>query len=106
MGMKAKTVYEFVRGRDPKEALGLGSCQEKQFEAMNSFFIFLFNADYDFIQKAWEGHWLVDHLESKLKSKLDKDSYMSPSVLAKFVSELDEENKRILYTYILNRHKQ
>jgi len=99
------SLNEFHKSENPLSALGLGSCLPKQFEAMNSLFLFLYNFDYDFISKVWGGTFLEDHLKSKLEGK-NRTYQESVRALASFIGDLDTENRNLLFAYIIERHKK
>jgi hypothetical protein len=101
---KYPTLNEFERGLEPRDALGIGS-KYKKIDAMNCLLRFLFNADYNFIKQIWGGTFLENHLYDKLRNYMKDDSYLSPNALSNFISNLGEENKDLLYTYILENHK-
>lgn len=100
-----ENLFEYTRNNDPLDTLNIGSGLPKQFAAMHSFFLFLHNFDYDFISDVWGGTFLENHLKDKWKGKATyyKDSR---SALLSFIADLDDDNRKLLYTYILKRHEK
>jgi hypothetical protein len=81
---------------------------ENEYEIINAFTHWLYNADPNFIAKAWHGNdIMIDHFEAKLRGliRLQKEHYMSTDVLVKFHQELTKTHKIILYEYIMLNHK-
>jgi hypothetical protein len=65
----------------------------------------LFNADSDFIEKVWKDNpMLVSHLRDKLHGMCKDFGFMATNILARFDRELSENNREILYKYILENH--
>ena len=110
--MRAKTINEvnkFERGQEPKRAMKIGMSEKiDMMTGMNSFAHWLYNVDSNFIEKIWGKTIIADHFTSKLKGILSKskDSYMDPTSLMKFFRELDDENRRKLFEYIIKEHKR
>ena len=102
--MRAKRVNEeqnFERGQDPKDALDIGVGEKLRMEGIDAFTHFLYYANAkDMIKKVWND-W--DHIWNKLKAKVG-DGYMDPNALMSFIRDLDVENQRKLYYYILKNH--
>lgn len=74
-------------------------------KVMEAYTHWLFNADLDFIEKAWQDNqWIAEHLKSKLTGIIGNDGFMSTADLAHFDRELDDTNREILYRYILENH--
>lgn len=107
--MKAKTINEtnFERDLDPKRSMKIGIGEKlDMMKGMSAMTHWLYNADSNFIEKVWGGTFLKDHLESKLKGLINKqpERYISANVLMKFIRELDDENTKKLYEYIIENH--
>jgi len=102
--MRAKRVNEeqnFERGQDPKDALDIGVGEKLRMEGIDAFTHFLYYANAkDIIKKVWND-W--DHMWDKLKDKVG-DGYLDPNSLMSFIRDLDVENQRKLYDYILKNH--
>ena len=110
--MRAKTINEvhnFERGEDPKKSMDIGVSQRLDaMKGMSAFTHWLYNVDHRFIDQVWgEGTMLANHLGGKWEGILSrsKENYMNPDSLMKFVRELDDENRKMLYDYILEKHK-
>ena len=103
--MKAQPV-NFERGQDPKDALDLGIGNKLRMEGIDALTHFLYYADHDFIEKAWRGSPLVNHLREKLTNSIygPGGKKMNPNALLSFIRELDTENQEILYKYIAKNH--
>lgn len=92
---------EFEKGKDPKDALGIGVGDKLKMEGIDALthFFYYVNAE-DMIQKVWNG-W--DHIRQKLISKVGK-GHMDPNALMSFIRDLDTGNQEKLYKYILKYH--
>ena len=101
-----KENLDFERGQDPKEALDLGIGDKLRMEGIDALTHFLYYADHDFIEKAWRGSHLVNHLKEKLTSQIYNrgKGKMDPNSIMSFIRELDEDNQEILYKYIAKNH--
>jgi hypothetical protein len=107
--MRAKTVNEeqnFEKGQDPKEAMGLGVGDKLKMEAIGAFTHWLYYIEHDFVKRVWGGTWLENHLTEKWNTVLErsKEGYIDPNTIMKFVRDLDETNRELLYKYILKNH--
>jgi len=108
--MRARTVNEdqnFERGQDPKKSLGIG-IQEKidMAKGMKLLSIWLNNFDPDFIDKVWEGN-MANHFKEKWKLAMSqsKYGYADPTSIMRFLSELSDGNKEMLFNYISEEYK-
>jgi hypothetical protein len=107
--MKAKLVNEvqnFERGKDPKSVLDIGIGNKLRIEGIDALTHFLYYAAYNFVEKAWKGNYLVDHLKEKLTRNVNGPGggKMNPNALMAFIRDVDTENQEILYKYILDNH--
>jgi hypothetical protein len=76
-----------------------------QIEAIQAYSHWLFNADSDFIEKAWKDNpMLAAHLRIKLTNLMGIRYIVASGDLARFERELSENNREILYKYILENH--
>lgn len=69
-------------------------------DAMTKLAEFNYNYDNGFIQKAFDGR-MIDHLQSKFDGFYQQ--WGPRGVMAAFISELDSENKKALFSYILSK---
>jgi hypothetical protein len=78
----------------------------ESFDVIRAYTHWLFNAEPDFIEKAWKDNpMLAEHFKLKLTSLVASHRYfMSCGDLARFDRELSENNREILYRYILENH--
>ena len=108
--MRAKPVNEvtnFERGQDPARKMGIGAQGlPDKIVGIGALRHFLHYADGDFIEKVWEGDWVVDHLKEKIEGRVQDsgDGYLSAEVLLKFIGDLDGGRQNQLYTYIAENH--
>jgi hypothetical protein len=79
---------------------------EEQKSAMYAYTNWLFNAESNFVEAAWEHTpWMARHLREKLTGFVRRNGeYMSPEALARFTRELDGENTEVLFKYIIEHH--
>lgn len=80
---------------------------EEQSKAINAYTHWLFNASPDFVEAIWEKNspMLAKHLRSKLIGLCNRyGGYMSTEALARFTRELDGDNTRLLFEYIIKNH--
>jgi hypothetical protein len=74
-------------------------------ESIKAYTHWLFNADSDFVEKAWRTNpMLANHLLNKLTGMAGAQGFMASGMLARFDRELSENNREILYRYILENH--
>ena len=107
--MRAKNVNEdinFEKGKDPKSSMNIGVGDKLKMEALSAFTHWLYYVDHKFVEKVWGGTWLENHLKDKWNAILNKskENYMDPNSLMKFVRDLDDSNREMLFKYILENH--
>jgi hypothetical protein len=77
-------------------------------DAIGAYTHWLYNADSDFVAKAWKADpHLAKHLQEKLMgliSKKDDGCIMYVEILVSFDRELSQNNREILYAYIIENH--
>jgi len=72
---------------------------------MRKLFMFSFNHHHDFIEKVWgKGNNITDHLEAKFKNHMGDSNFTSPSIIMRFIADLDQENMDKLFEYIIDNH--
>lgn len=79
---------------------------EEQKQAIDAYTHWLFNANSDFVEVAWKDNpMMAKHLREKLTGLVRRNGeYMSAEALARFTRELDGENTRLLFEYIIDKH--
>jgi hypothetical protein len=109
--MRAKTINEiknFERGQEPKKTMGIGISEKlDMIKGMEAITHWLYSVHYNFIEEIWGKTLIGNHLNKKWQGILSKskEDYASPDCLMKFVRELDDENRKMLYEYIIEKHK-
>jgi hypothetical protein len=109
--MRAKTINElekFERGQEPKKAMGIGVSENlDMIKGMSAFSHWLYNVRPNFIEEAWGKTHIGNHLRDKFSGILKKSetNYIDPNCLMIFFRELDDENRKMLYEYIIEKHK-
>ena len=78
--------------------------QTELFDPMGSFARFQLNYPHDFIAEAFKDKgWIADHLEKKFNGFYDQHG--ARAVIIMFWCDLDFENRKTLYEYILTKFK-
>ena len=99
---------DFEQGQDPKRAMGIGDMGRTDMrKGIDSMTHFLYYAQPEFIDDIWgDNPMFANHMKEKMANGMDREDtdYMSPSVLMRFVRELDTGNMRMLYDYIIDNH--
>lgn len=72
-----------------------------QLEAINSFAVFQFNYDHNFIQIAFKDG-MADHLQQKFTGLYNQ--YGSKAAIIIFYMDLDTENRKLLARYVIARN--
>ncbi|MFA5153856.1 MAG: hypothetical protein WC554_14995 [Clostridia bacterium] len=109
--MRAKTINEvnnFERNQEPKKAMGIGISEKlDMIKGISAFTHWLYNVHYNFVEEIWGKTHIANHFNEKWQGILSrsKEDYASPNSLMKFVRELDDENRKMLYEYIIEKHK-
>lgn len=96
----------FEKGRDPKKIIGIGGEKERILKAgMDLLLDFLKNRDPYFIRQAWGDK------PAEVRDDLSRDlnlnkiaGNLDPNAITGFIEDLSEEDKTILYDYILQNH--
>ena len=108
--MRAKSINEenFEKGQDPKRAMGIGDLgKTDKFKAMDALTHFLYYVDAMFIENIWgDNDMFAKHLRHKLYRAMENENvdYLAPQALLRFMRELDTQNERMLFDYILENH--
>jgi hypothetical protein len=96
----------FDRNSDPKKILDIGIGDKLREEGIDAFSHFLYYAPQNFIEKAWEKSHLANHLREKLSKHVQRagKGSLNPNSIMDFIRDLDTENQKILYKYIIKNH--
>ena len=70
---------------------------------MSSFLIFAFNHRQGWIDEVWDGH-MRDHLKEKWNGYCADAGYGSADAVLRFIASLDQDNRRLLFDYILKNY--
>lgn len=76
-------------------------------QAIINFCFWVYNFNYDFIEKVWGGTHLEAHLKSKLKNFVDRQGvgYTNAQAIMDFIMDLSNDHKEKLFAYINENYK-
>lgn len=104
--MKTTTKKRVVKAKTTKKTTPKkGMISKANYNAMNSLFLWSYNYSPNFIKQAFApaGQVMIDHFKNKYDGLYEK--YGPNGAPLRFVSELSQHYREMLFAYILKTHK-